>query len=344
MTLSGSGMRLVRFGAANTGIVVEGEGSLHVVDVSASLEGFSKIDRGATSVLRPFFEDAYCDWTKLVAAWDRLQGPLQTLSASALEAVAQQEDHGLRIIPRSSIQLRPPLPSPRARIFAIGANFADHGAGAHTKRKGRVVTEQSFYDEKESGLPPWGFLVIPDLVVGDEALVTPPNNTQMLDYEVEIALVLREVGPSGMKTWGAAVWNDFSLRDRHFGIGVAVDRGPMTWSLQKNFESGNVLGPWLTVSEDLNVDDLRMRLWVNDELRQDGRSSKMLYTFEECVEHIEQYLRLRPGDIITSGTPAGTALDRVGDGYLKPGDVVRAEIEDLGAIENKIGPWVGAPL
>lgn len=333
-------MRLTRYDVGNTGIII-GEGdSPGVLDVATSIETFSKKDRVAASLLSPFFKDTYCDWTRLIASWDVVQEPL-----TALQRFAEEESHpDVNILPQSSLRLRPPLPSPHIRIFAIGANFADHGAGAHTKRKGRVVTEEHFHEEKASGLPPWGFLVIPDLVIGDGSIATPPEGTQLFDYEIEIAIVLRQAKASGeYKVWGAGIWNDLSLRDPHFGHGEAVDRGPLTWSLQKNFDSGNVFGPWLTIEEDLDVSDLDMRLWVNEDLRQDGNSSAMLYRFEECIQHLERYLSLRPGDIITSGTPAGTALDRPDDGYLRPGDVIRAEVEGLGKLTTPIGTWEGAP-
>ena len=138
------------------------------------------------------------------------------------------------------------------------------------------------------------------------------------------------------KAWAIGPWNDLSIRDPHFGIGPAIDRGVLMWVLQKNFETGNSFGPWIEVSDDIDLGDIDLCTTVNGEIRQKGTTSNLIYTFGELAEHLSRYITLRPGDIITSGTPLGTAIEAGSpDAFLKPGDVVEVSVTGVGTLSNR---------
>lgn len=208
---------------------------------------------------------------------------------------------------------------------------------------GRPVADADILREKEEGLPPWGFLVIPDVVVGDGDPVEPPRGTKLLDYEGEVAVILasggRNLTEPEVAMWGVTAFNDFSIRDGVLGDGPSVDRGPLVWALAKNFESGKAMGPWVVVDDLPEVDDLHIEVKVNGETRQSAPTSQMVYSFAEAASYLSRFIELRAGDIIASGTPAGTALDRPDGGFLRPEDLVEVDVADVGVLRNRVHSW-----
>jgi 2-keto-4-pentenoate hydratase/2-oxohepta-3-ene-1,7-dioic acid hydratase in catechol pathway len=107
------------------------------------------------------------------------------------------------------------------------------------------------------------------------------------------------------------------------------------FSLGKSYRDYGPIGPWLTTLDDVeNPDDLSLRCWVNDELMQDGRTSSMIYGVPHLISAISDICPLLPGDVIFTGTCKGTGVGLDPPRFLKPGDVVRSEIEGLGQIHN----------
>jgi 2-keto-4-pentenoate hydratase/2-oxohepta-3-ene-1,7-dioic acid hydratase in catechol pathway len=232
-------------------------------------------------------------------------------------------------VPLSELTLEPPLPDAVSRIFAMGGNFPMHTAATVQKLAIKVSDSVSSADKDDT--PPWGFYVIPGTIVGPEHVVTPPRGTQKLDYEAEVGVVLTG---RGAEIWGYTAWNDFSIRDAAFGLSK-VDHGPLTWSLQKNFQTGNACGPSMVVGERFG--DLRIVCRVNGEKRQDGTTAEMKYSFDEIAAHINEYLILGAGDMILSGTPAGTGMEGGPDGpFLADGDVCEVEVTGTGVLRNRI--------
>jgi 2-keto-4-pentenoate hydratase/2-oxohepta-3-ene-1,7-dioic acid hydratase in catechol pathway len=238
----------------------------------------------------------------------------------------------------------PPLPSPNARIFALGGNFSDHVAAASKVVYGEgSPVHQAVLQRREQG--PWGFLTLPDTVIGHGATVRPPPDLQKVDYEGEVAVILasggRRLRAEEISIWGFTAWNDFSLRDAALGTGPKYDGGPMTWTLQKNFDTGSSGGPWVVVVDGgetaHDVAMLSIETRVNGEVRQRGSTAQMVFSFAETAEHLAQFVTLRPGDMIASGTPAGTALEFGVDGpFLRHGDVTEVEVDGVGVLRNII--------
>jgi 2-keto-4-pentenoate hydratase/2-oxohepta-3-ene-1,7-dioic acid hydratase in catechol pathway len=233
-------------------------------------------------------------------------------------------------VPLSHVTLEPPLPDPASRIFAMGGNFPMHTAATVDKLEMKI--SDSVKSGSRNDTPPWGFYVIPGTIVGPEHAVTPPRGTHKLDYEAEVGVVLTG---RGSEIWGYTAWNDFSIRDAAFGLSK-VDHGPLTWSLQKNFATANACGPAMVVGAPV-AQGLRIVCRVNGETRQDGNTTDMKYSFAEIVAHLEEYLPLRAGDMILSGTPAGTGMEGGPDGpFLADGDVCEVEVDGTGVLRNRV--------
>jgi acylpyruvate hydrolase len=206
------------------------------------------------------------------------------------------------------VELLAPVPRPRA-IFGIGVNYA-----AHARELGRPVPEipPVFTKVNTASAPPSGPVRRPAVVA-------------QLDCEAELALVM---GANGQLA-GFAVADDVTARD--------LQRRETQVTRAKGADTFCPWGPWITTADE--VEDPRalwIRSWVNGELRQDAHTSDLIFTFEELIGFLREVFTLEPGDIILTGTPSGVGVARNPPRFLGPGDVVRIEIERLGAIEHRI--------
>jgi 2-keto-4-pentenoate hydratase/2-oxohepta-3-ene-1,7-dioic acid hydratase in catechol pathway len=162
-----------------------------------------------------------------------------------------------------------------------------------------------------------------------------PLVSAQLDYEGEVALVIgrrvRHVHRSEAAGCiaGFMVCNDVSVRNWQ-------QRAP-TATLGKSFDTHAPIGPWLTTADEIgDPGRLRVRSWVDGELRQDGSTAELIYGFGEMIEELSTVFTLEPGDILTTGTPAGVGQYREPPLWLRAGQRVRVEVEGLGHIENLV--------
>jgi len=168
--------------------------------------------------------------------------------------------------------------------------------------------------------------------------VVHPEWTRRLDYEGELGVVIgrtaHRVSPADAldHVFGYMVVNDVSARDRQ--------KAEPQWMRAKSGWGFMPMGPWITSADEAgDPQDLRIRTWVNGELRQDTNTSDMIFPVAELVAYASQVFPLAPGDVITTGTPSGVGVGMDPMRFLVPGDVVRIEIDRLGAIEHAIvGP------
>lgn len=332
-------MRLVRFDNWQTGVVVDRKGKPEILDIEASLAELRSSRPRVAALLRPFFETpASADWAPLITAWREIRPLLEELKGQAEAG----PDSGLVVRPFGSVRLRPPISGRRSRAYACGGNFAAH-MKATAAMRGKEVSEQYFFDEKKRGLGPQGFFVLSETIVASGDPITPPVGTAKLDHEAEVAVLISSAGRNlrsdEIEIWGVAPWHDVSIRDPHLNVGLAgkIDRGSVPWGLQKNWYSGNVCGPWIAVDEVKDYSALKVMCRVNGELRQSGCTADMIWRFEEVAAFISEFIPLEPGDLFTSGSPAGTALESGIDGpFLKNGDIVEVEIEGVGTLQNRV--------
>jgi 2-keto-4-pentenoate hydratase/2-oxohepta-3-ene-1,7-dioic acid hydratase in catechol pathway len=208
----------------------------------------------------------------------------------------------------------PPVP-PGGHILSIGLNYRDHAAQA-----GMELPDEPIVSSKA-----------PCAMAGPyDDLILPPGSTKT-DWEVELAVVVGRraqylPGPESAldHVAGYCTANDVSER------GWLLERGGQ-WIKGKSFESFNPLGPWLaTTSEVADLRDLRLSCQVNGRVMQDGNTSEMVFDVAYLVWYLSQFLVLQPGDIINTGSPAGIALGRPDEPYLRPGDIVEVEVSGLG--------------
>jgi 2-keto-4-pentenoate hydratase/2-oxohepta-3-ene-1,7-dioic acid hydratase in catechol pathway len=157
----------------------------------------------------------------------------------------------------------------------------------------------------------------------------------VLDYEGELGFVIgrrcRHVARDDAADViaGYLVVNDVTVRDWQL-------RTP-TWTMGKSFDTHGPIGPWIVTTDELrDPHQLRLRTWVNDELRQDSNTKQLIFDCFELVEHFSTAFTLEPGDIVATGTPSGVGIVQKPPKLLKDGDVVRIEIEGIGQLENPV--------
>jgi 2-keto-4-pentenoate hydratase/2-oxohepta-3-ene-1,7-dioic acid hydratase in catechol pathway len=230
-----------------------------------------------------------------------------------------------------------PITAPR-NIYFAGANYRDHVE--EMKRELRMPLD---IDPRASGVRPWHSLkATGSTIVGPGAVVQRPGGTLMLDWELELAAVigvrakdLDEVDALSCVA-GYTVANDLSARD-HVGRPTVADTSPFKWDwvAQKSFDGSCPLGPAMTPATVIgDVQDLDMKLWVNDELKQDSNTGQMIFGVAEQIAYLSTRITLQPGDVILTGTPAGVGMTH--RSFLRPGDVVRQWIENIGEFEFSI--------
>jgi len=210
--------------------------------------------------------------------------------------------------PVADVTLLAPVPRPRA-IFGIGLNYA-----AHANEQGKELPEF-----------PIVFMKLPSSSAPPNGTVTCPAVVTRLDYEGELAVVIGEGG----KIAGYAVANDVSARD--------LQRREPQWTRAKGADGFCPWGPWITTADEVpDPQNLQLTTHVNGELRQDSSTSDLVFGPQQIVDFISETCTLEPGDLILTGTPSGVGMSMDPRQFLASGDVVRIEIESLGAIEHVV--------
>lgn len=256
------------------------------------------------------FEDALADWDAVVEA-----------VAAALDAGPAADT----AVAASGVEFLPPTVA-RPAVWCAGANYTDHIAEMGAPP---VVDKRAFH-----------FLSPPTVLGGHRAPVVRPTGAIKLDWEIELAAVIgrtvRHVAPEEALSFvaGYTIANDVSVRDedwlRHPIFGI-------DWTSSKNADGLTPLGPAVVPARFVpDPADLDLRLSVNGEVRQDSTTSRMIVDLREQIAALSGLVTLRPGDVILTGTPAGTAAAH-GGVYLANGDVMIATINGIGTLENTIG-------
>jgi len=219
----------------------------------------------------------------------------------------------------SEVKLLAPLRAP-PKVVCMGLNYK-----AHAKEQG-----SSFPKE------PIIFMKPRTAITGPDSPIVKPNFVKQLDYEGELAIVIGEkckkvsVTDAKNKIFGYTVFNDVSARDIQFG--------DKQWTRGKSFDTFAPIGPWVVSNDEIkDPQNLRIRTWVNGELRQDSSTRDMIFNVYEIVHHMSRVMTLEPGDLIATGTPAGVGVFmKPKPKFLKAGDVVEIEIESIGKLRNVV--------
>jgi acylpyruvate hydrolase len=230
--------------------------------------------------------------------------------ASVVDVLARpaRASRGAQSWPLDEVQLLAPVPEP-GTIYAIGLNYAKHIEETGNQPPERPIV---FVKVRGSVSPPGG-------------PIRPPEVVRRLDYEGELTIVMGSHGEIA----GYCVADDVTARDLQ-------GREPQ-WTRAKGADTFCPFGPWVTTADEVpDPGSLRLRTWVNDDLRQDSSTSDLIFGCPEIVDFIAQTCTLEPGDLILTGTPSGVGSGFDPPRFLQSGDVVRIEIEGLGAIEHAV--------
>lgn len=234
-------------------------------------------------------------------------------------------------LPLAAVTLDAPIPVPRRNIFCSGVNYRAHasewaasGLDASAPRPGQEVPEH-----------PVIFSKVPECVIGPGTPIRIPERvSRAIDYEAELAVVIGREGrniPASRAmehVWGYTIMNDVTARD--------LQRRHRQWLIGKSLDSFGPMGPWLISRDEVDGADTRVRCWVNGELRQDARTTDLIFSIPALIEAISAGVTLYPGDIIATGTPSGVGIGFDPPKYLKRGDRVRIEIDGIGVLENPV--------
>jgi 2-keto-4-pentenoate hydratase/2-oxohepta-3-ene-1,7-dioic acid hydratase in catechol pathway len=256
---------------------------------------------------------------------ERLGDELSSLDAvigrGALETARRLAESEKSDFSFDEIEFLPPLSRP-GKIICIGVNYMNRNA--------------EYRDGAEAPKYPSVFMRTAESLVGHRQPIMRPPESEQLDYEGEIVLV---IGKRGRRIERQAAWshvaglslmNEGSVRDwlRHAKFNVTQG---------KNFERSGSWGPWIQTAEDIPLETrLHLTTHVNGELRQDDTTESLIFPFDYLISYLSSFMPLCPGDIIATGTPTGAGARFDPPRYLESGDVVTVHVPELGTLENVV--------
>jgi 2-keto-4-pentenoate hydratase/2-oxohepta-3-ene-1,7-dioic acid hydratase in catechol pathway len=262
--------------------------------------------------------DGVVDLARATPSLPRDMVALLAAGPAALAAVRQAAAAAGPRIALGALRLEAPILRP-PKFLAIGLNYADH-----VRESGMEAPSVPVFFNKQS-----------TCVTGPGHPIHRPRVSPLLDYEGELAFVIgrrcrhvpRARAPEVIA--GYLIVNDVSVRDWQL-------RTP-TMTMGKSFDTHGPMGPWIVTPDEIgDPHALELRTWVNGELRQFSNTRQLIYDCFAQVEHLSTAFTLEPGDVVTTGTPSGVGGAMSPPRFLQPGDVVRIEIEKIGALENPV--------
>lgn len=251
--------------------------------------------------------DAPTEMIALIEAWGNFEPKLRALAGTP-------PDHAL-----ADVTLHAPVTRPD-KIMGIGLNYADHAAEAGME----IPSEQLWFSKQATCIvDPYGAIQLPKV-------------SNKLDYEAELVFVMgkrirhasREDARDAI--FGYCAGNDVSVRDWQFKTSQ--------FNLGKSFDTHAPFGPWIVTADSIDPHDLAIRCLVNGEERQSSNTHHFIFDCYDQVAYLSQVMTLLPGDLFFTGTPSGVAAAMQPPKWLADGDVVRVEIDGIGAIENVVRP------
>lgn len=238
------------------------------------------------------------------------------LTKLAEEATTSGGDYGL-----DEIEYQPTIPNPE-KIICIGVNYANRNA--------------EYQDGSATPEYPSVFMRTRESLVGHKQAIMDPPESDQLDYEGEIVMVIgkegRRISEDRAHEYvaGLTIMNEGSIRDylRHAKFNVTQG---------KNFEKSGAMGPWLVTADELDpMRNLQILTRVNGEQRQNDVTSNLMFPFRYLISYLSTFYRLMPGDVIATGTPNGAGARFNPPKFLKQGDVVEVEVPGIGVLSNAV--------
>jgi 2-keto-4-pentenoate hydratase/2-oxohepta-3-ene-1,7-dioic acid hydratase in catechol pathway len=245
----------------------------------------------------------------------------EVIADSGLKRMADEGSARSPDLSTAEISYEPPIPSPQ-KIICVGVNYPERN--------------EEYKDSQQPPKFPSLFVRFPSSFVGHGVPLMRPRESEELDYEGEIAIV---IGKGGRRISEAtaldhiaalSLCNDGSVRDW-------IRHGKFNVTQGKNFDGSGAWGPWLIpYDSEAQIADITIETRVNGEVRQRDRTSRMQFSFATLIAYISTFTTLATGDVIVTGTPAGAGARRTPPVWLKPGDVVEVEAEGIGVLRNPV--------
>lgn len=226
--------------------------------------------------------------------------------------------HKLHIYKAEEVIFGPPNPKPE-KIICVGLNYADHVKEMHNEIQEYPVLFSKFNNS----------------LIGPHDPIEKTPLTNQLDYEVELVVVIgKEASKVKQKDAyqyiaGYTIGNDISARD--------LQKRTPQWLQGKSLDQSTPIGPWVVSADEIsNLEDMNIRSFVNEELRQQSNTRHFIFNIPYLIEFISHLITLKPGDLIFTGTPDGVGMGMNPPRFLNVGDTVTLEIDGIGVLENKI--------
>jgi len=243
-----------------------------------------------------------------------------------LKSALPQLRREARRVVLKDVELAAPIPRPRKNVMCLGLNYRDHAEeSARAKGTPAVIPEHPIVFTKN----------VTSVNGPNGVIPAQPGVTSELDWEVELGVVIGTGGRAIARehalkhVFGYTVINDVSARDLQFRH--------KQFFLGKSLDGACPMGPVIVTRDELpDPQNLRLQCRVNGELKQDSNTRDMIFDVATIVSVLSQGMKLEPGDLIATGTPAGVGFARVPPQYLRSGDVVECEIEHIGRLRNRV--------
>lgn len=233
--------------------------------------------------------------------------------------------------PLSETSVLAPIDQPRRNVFCVGKNYHEHAA--EFQKSG---FDSSAKDGKHAPEAPVVFTKPASTIIGPGSKIpSHANVTSQLYYEAELGVVIGKGGRGISKAdamkhvFGYTVINDFTARD--------LQKLNRQWFLGKSLDGFCPMGPYLVTEDEVDGQGLDIRCWVNGELRQNSNTSRLIFDIPTLIETLSAGIELKPGDVIATGTPAGVGIGFDPPRFVRTGDVIRIEIQNVGVLENEVG-------
>lgn len=233
----------------------------------------------------------------------------------------------------SEVEVLAPIPRPRRNVFCVGKNYKDHileiAAAAASKNPDEPAPPLE--------LPKYAqfFTKAPECVIPTGgSILSHKNITRWLDYEAEMAVVIGKQGrdisaEDAMEhVFGFTIGNDVTARD--------VQKKHVQFFKGKTLDTTCPMGPFIALADTIDCSNLSVKLWINEELRQNSTTKNMIFDVPEIIRQLSAGFTLYPGDVILTGTPDGVGYAMKPPKTLKAGDRIKIEIEHLGTLENTV--------
>ena len=263
---------------------------------------------------------------ELIERWEKI-GPRVRALVAETEKRAKDKDVAPVLMDPETLTFLPPIPDPPKHVLCMGLNYKDHveeGLKAKDARTTRVEVDIPIF-----------FTKAPGALIGHKAGIPKHACTEKLDYEAELVVIIGKRGKDIPESkvngyiFGYCCGNDISARD--------LQRSHKQIFKGKTLDGSCPLGPCVVPKEDVKEPaKLRLRSWVNGDLRQDSTTANMIFSVPAMLASLSKGFTLEPGDLFMTGTPSGVGYARATPAFLKAGDVVEIEVEGLGRLVNSV--------